>query len=156
MQKRKGIWAFSVVVLGVSIIVFLAYLGAENTHKYSSGDHDQPTRKDIPEVALSPEGKIPLPSQDDLELFSLAREIRKFTDAELNEEELSLTAKLSADDNDLIKRMNLDLVSEEERLMAKAILLRLALVRVEKSKRGLKLHIKKRKAESMTMDSTNP
>ena len=155
MQKRKGIAALAIMIFGVSMIVFFAYLGAKKTTEHSSRS-PEPSVTDSGEAISGHEGKIRPPSPDDQELFSLAREIRKFTDAELNEEELSLTAKLSADDNDLIKRMNLDLVSEEERLMAKAILLRLALVRVEKSKRGLKLHIKKGKAESMTMDSTNP
>lgn len=68
------------------------------------------------------------------ELNKVQMELAAFTDDALGQEEEKLNALMK--ENDLVGRINKKLASEDEKARGKKILIRLALIRVEKSKRA--------------------
>lgn len=78
---------------------------------------------------------LPSPSEEDIKLHKMQEEIKTLSDNEIRQQASNIKARIH--ESNLIYRLNEDLVSEEEREDANQMLTRLALLGVEKAKRGL-------------------
>jgi hypothetical protein len=78
---------------------------------------------------------LPEPSAQDIKLQALQDEIKTLSDSEIRDQASNIKARIH--ESNLIYRLNGNLVSDEEREDANQMLTRLALLGVEKAKRGL-------------------
>lgn len=125
----------SIVMLGLLLVFSFSCSRSKGSDKASSGPIQEAQAKEVPQHGTKTAAPKELPP-DVLKLNAIQDEIAKLSDEDIIKEETKFNASLRA--NNLIDRLNANEVDANERAYAKDLLIRLALLRIEKGKRSAK------------------